>query len=349
MTSRALLSILFLIGCSDGNPSSIDTEDSDTSSDTTDSPPPNTGTGIPDDTDLPTEPTDSGETDVDPCDVDGDGISGCTQEDCDDNDSNVYPGAPEICDGKDSNCDGDTRWEDTVGGVLECAACDAGGYFTDAVITTTGSELFGSLQNNIDSITCDYGDARDHMYTTMDNVNGQVQCVYTGEWVSFTGTRPPAEQMNTEHTWPQGDGATGQKKCDLHALYPTVSQTNNARASHPFGLVSFSDCSSSDGCRGGSDRGDNTSGDLVFEPRDEHKGNVARAMLYFAMKWGSSMSNGDYDKHVHLSLYQSWHASDPVDDTEVARTLSIEGYQGNTNPLVLCPFTVSEITWPTSP
>ena len=32
---------------------------------------------------------------------------------------------------------------------------------------------------------------------------------------------------------------------------------------------------------GGSKQGQNSRGDEVFEPRDDHKGNAARALLYF--------------------------------------------------------------------
>jgi endonuclease I len=76
---------------------------------------------------------------------------------------------------------------------------------------------------------------------------------------------------------------------------------------------------------------------MVFEPRDEHKGNVARAMTYFAHRYGFPLSGSE------LSLYQSWHSSDPVDQAELDRTWAIAAEQGVPNPYVVCTSLLPEL------
>jgi endonuclease I len=78
-------------------------------------------------------------------------------------------------------------------------------------------------------------------------------------------------------------------------------------------------------------------GGVVFEPRDGHKGNVARSMLYFAHRYGYEIEAGQ------LQLYQQWHDADPIDAAEIARTLSIAEEQVLANPFVVCPDLVDRV------
>ena len=89
---------------------------------------------------------------------------------------------------------------------------------------------------------------------------------------------------------------------------------------------------------GGSQRGTDSSGlRTVFEPRDVHKGNVARSMVYFAMQYGYSIDQSTLD------LYKAWNTADPVDQAELDRAYGIEGRQGVLNPYVVCPWLVDEL------
>jgi endonuclease I len=69
----------------------------------------------------------------------------------------------------------------------------------------------------------------------------------------------------------------------------------------------------------------------VFEPRDTHKGNAARSMVYFAIRYGHNLSAAE------KSMYRSWDAADPVEARDQVRDEEIQRYQGNSNPLVACP------------
>lgn len=216
--------------------------------------------------------------------------------------------------------------DDTGCTTADCDACEAGGLWPPP--TSSGDALVAELHALTDTHFCsDYGPATEWMFVVLDNVADTVECVYTGRTTQVIGAKPDATDMNTEHTWPQSLGADKfPAECDLHHLYPTDSDTNALRGNWPFGEVVEDDASVDGGSRFGTD----ADGDTVFEPRDVHKGNVARSMLYFAMRYGYPLSSGE------LALYQAWHASDPVDDTEVARSLAIFDRQGGANPYVVC-------------
>lgn len=268
-------------------------------------------------------------------DLDDDGFFDC--EDCDDMDARTHPGAPEVCDGLDNNCDGVLpSWdEDSDGDVLpDCDPCAFAGYRTP--INQAGSSS-SAIRNAIRGVTLQqtcssYPSARDWMFVVLDKEpGGVVEDVYTGRRV-VVGDQPPANGvMNTEHSWPQSQGTSSNPaRCDLHHLFPVDSDANSERGSLPFGVVQFADWS-----RGGSMRGDNISGVEVFEPRDAHKGDVARAMLYMSIRHNLTMTSSQE------ALFQSWHAADPVDAWELRRTLIIEEEQGVANPFVVCPDVVS--------
>ncbi|MFZ5949312.1 MAG: endonuclease, partial [Candidatus Rifleibacteriota bacterium] len=78
-----------------------------------------------------------------------------------------------------------------------------------------------------------YQTAQDKIFTTLDNRDGWVECVYTGRKLK-TSCEPDASNMNVEHTWPQSLGATGIAKSDLHHLFPADSKANGIRGNNPF-------------------------------------------------------------------------------------------------------------------
>jgi len=177
-----------------------------------------------------------------------------------------------------------------------------------------------------------YNQARKIIFTTLDNHDGQVECVYTGRELK-TDKIPNSSDMNTEHTWPQSKGATGAAKSDLHHLFPTDSKANSMRSSYPFGVVKNVKWT-----QGGSKFGTDANGQTVFEPRDEHKGNVARALFYFSTVYGKPIPPGDE------AVLKQWNQADKVDAAEVARNTAIQGYQGNRNPFVDDPALADRIS-----
>lgn len=170
-----------------------------------------------------------------------------------------------------------------------------------------------------------YQDARAQMFTQIDLHGGVVECVYTGWTWTSDGGEPNHTIMNTEHTWPQSLGADEEpERADLHHLFPTQSDANNRRSSYPFCNV----VSGVTWSQGGSRLGRDASGTQCFEPRASHRGNVARAMLYFATVYEPTLDPAQEE------VLRCWSALDPVDAAERSRNDAIEDWMGSRNPFI---------------
>lgn len=193
-------------------------------------------------------------------------------------------------------------------------------------------ELHGILNNHK---SVGYDTAKVKMFGEIDNDEyGDIHCVYTDLVVH--STYPNNNVMNCEHTWPQskfGGGSTYLKKSDLFHLFPTDMRSNSARGNWPFGWVKEIDWQKDDSIRGPS-----ASGRRVFEPKDEHKGNVARAMFYMCVRYRMSL-----DEEQEEAL-REWHELDPVDEAEIIRNNMIEDLQHTRNPFIDRPDFVDHIS-----
>jgi endonuclease I len=192
-------------------------------------------------------------------------------------------------------------------------------------------DLKDTLTEIIDGHTSlGYTLARDHMYSHIDNVDGWVECVYTGRTAYFS-TREGANNngFNCEHTWPQSfSGEAEPMRSDIFHLYPSDVTANSMRASLDFGIVTSATWTS-----GGSKLGTDSTGQTVFEPRDVHKGNVARSHFYYIIRY-----DGNYNGYVSPAKmeahFRNWHVSDPVDSAEMERNEEIYALQDNRNPFI---------------
>jgi hypothetical protein len=127
-------------------------------------------------------------------------------------------------------------------------------------------------------------------------------------------------------------------KSDLFHLYPTLSSANNARSNYPFGIV----VSNITWQQGGSKRGNNSLGTVVFEPRDVHKGNVARSLFYFCVKY-NNVSPGGFMAAVQENVLRQWNYSDTVNANERLRNNRIAPLQKVRNPFIDHPELVDRI------
>ncbi|MDD3051848.1 MAG: endonuclease, partial [Candidatus Cloacimonetes bacterium] len=204
-------------------------------------------------------------------------------------------------------------------------------HFNDEYDATTYNLYDNQLKSALNGLvsghnSLGYIPAKEAMFGYIDNENDQVQCVYTGEWYGIPeGEMPNQNVFNCEHTWPQSYGAEGTAKSDLHHLFPTFANVNSIRGNYPFGNVVTSNWTG-----GGSKRGYDQNENLVFEVRDAHKGDCARAMFYFAIRYGN-LEN--YLTQQENTLRQ-WYVFDPVSNKETQRNNSIDNYQNNRNPFV---------------
>jgi endonuclease I len=178
-----------------------------------------------------------------------------------------------------------------------------------------------------------YDRARDVMFQTVDDTdnNNIVECDYTGKTLANIDGKDSAYKggkgFNAEHTWPQSKGATGAAKADLHHLFPTDCNANSRRSSFPFGNVTNVKWE-----EGGSKLGTDAKGRTVFEPRDDQKGNTARAILYFYMVYGNRADLENF--RVEETTMKQWHQADPVTAEDLARNDAVFAAQGNRNPFV---------------
>lgn len=180
------------------------------------------------------------------------------------------------------------------------------------------------------------------MYGHIDNVNNTIICVYGGHTKAWTqgssGTNPAP--INTEHTVPQSwYSSSGPIRSDIHQIFPTYDQWNSERASHPFGEIPDNQTtkwmrltqSQSGTPTSNIDEYSESNGNL-FEPREDHKGDCARAIFYVFTMYSISGYN-IHDMGDIATLYQ-WHQQDPPSSKEIDRNNGIESWQGNRNPYI---------------
>ncbi len=213
--------------------------------------------------------------------------------------------------------------------------------------TLTGTELIDYLQDNFTPTSPkSYNSARDAMYGSIDNKNGQIIGVYTGFTIT-ANTRGDAfnKGINTEHTWPQGLFDSNEPmRGDIHHLFPTRIEANSARSYFPFDEIPdnltdkwfYLDGNQSSIPSSNIDLYSELDNGSRFEPREDHKGNVARAIFYFWTIYQDRSNVADDASFFNgmKDVLLTWHDLDPVDEAEVTRSTAVEGVQGNKNPFI---------------
>ena len=181
---------------------------------------------------------------------------------------------------------------------------------------------------------------------------------------------------NKEHTIPKSwwGGTTSNQGCDIIIVRLSDIHCNSVRSSYLYGEVGTSQLGKQNPiddnkygyCSNYNEIGV-TSTTIVFEPRDEIKGDMARTYFYAvarywenstgsqnlgsAKNWtsgngsyvfSSSGTNGFVSKY--LSMLLRWHREDPVDAREISRNALVESVQSNRNPFVDHPSWV-DLIW----
>jgi len=218
-----------------------------------------------------------------------------------------------------------------------------------------------TLSNNCQSEDCyrhralTYEEARVHLFGSMhlekDDSGYFIKDVYCNKRFTKSagvapGRIPNHQRINCEHTWPQSRFTTTfsreMQKSDLNHLFPTDTKANSMRGNHPFADVYGSSVGSgcNDSSIGSPAKAQRYSkrGGTYFEPPQEHKGNVARALFYFSVRYKISISD------TQERYLRSWHEEDPVDEAEVKRNDMVQDAQGNRNPFVDFPHLVEKVS-----
>jgi hypothetical protein len=215
----------------------------------------------------------------------------------------------------------------------------------------TRESLFNYLSTNYKtSTTLGYNQARDVMYSIIDlEDDNTLKGIYTNYTITIDPNQDPrpqtnAQNMNCEHSWPQSMGAGSEpQKSDLHHLYPCRGNVNSSRGNKPYAEIDDNDTdkwwrfdyyetSIPSQYIDEFSEVDNDNG--KFEPREAVKGNIARGMFYFFTIYNDEADHNFFEEQKYfLNL---WHKQDPVDEIELARTLSIASYQDDiVNPFVI--------------
>ncbi len=196
-------------------------------------------------------------------------------------------------------------------------------------------------------------------YTDEDSLNtNNVIQIYTG-WSlpkNYYGTGP--DQWNREHTWSishGGLGTTAPGGTDLHHIRPCDVTVNSAKGNKDFdeGGNPYTDATPYTGYTGYT--GCNTSTNF-WEPRDEDKGDVARMIMYMAVRYDGTDTAYDLEMedttptagpfYGKLSTLLRWHLHDPPDNRERRRNDRTQERQGNRNPFIDRPEYANQIWAP---
>jgi endonuclease I len=217
----------------------------------------------------------------------------------------------------------------------------------------TGQSLLDSLVSRYKaSSNLGYNSGRDTLYGKIDIVGDSLRCVYTGKWIHGGPTSAPRTWVNNngfncEHTWPQSL-IPSLAQSDLHHLYATEENTNNARSNYPFAELNDStqvnawyryDHYNPPLYVYPPDHWEQYSklrSTISFEPRQDHKGRVARSMFYIFTMYKSMFPDTNTYWLIQKNDLYLWHVTHPADTSEIRRTRQIASYQQNkSNPFIL--------------
>ncbi|MFE7759454.1 endonuclease I family protein [Streptomyces sp. NPDC057429] len=223
-------------------------------------------------------------------------------------------------------------------------------YYQNA-LGKTGTALKSSLHTIIsDQTKLSYSQVWEALKVTdQDPANSSnVILLYAGRSQSKSSNGGNVGDWNREHVWAKSHGDFGTVTgpgTDIHHLRPEDVQVNSIRGNKDF---------DNGGSAVSGAPGNYTDSDS-FEPRDAVKGDVARMILYMAVRYeggdsfadlepNNSVSNGSAPYIGRLSVLKQWSQEDPPDTFEKNRNnLIFDRYQHNRNPFIDHPEWVEAI------
>ncbi|MCF8369355.1 MAG: endonuclease [Bacteroidales bacterium] len=215
------------------------------------------------------------------------------------------------------------------------------GYYNSAM-GLSGNALKSALHNIIDDhVEYSYDDLRDFILMDTDedpNNSNNIILLYTGRSQNKNTFGGGADDWNREHVWAKSHGDFGTvPPCgtDAHHMRPTDASVNSSRGNKDFDNGGQQHPEAT-GCYYTND---------TWEPRDEVKGDVARMILYMAVRYEGDNGEPDLEvvdwvntapapQHGKFSTLMSWHVFDPPDAFEINRNNVIYSYQNNRNPFI---------------
>ncbi|WP_312749634.1 endonuclease [Epilithonimonas hominis] len=176
---------------------------------------------------------------------------------------------------------------------------------------------------------------------------------------------------NREHMMPQSSfNSAYPMYSDLFFVIPTDARINQLRSNYPYGkagsTVYYNFSNGSKQAANGTANATYTG--RVYEPINEFKGDVARALLYFAVRYEGKLSGFNFSTNAdptkdqnpldgteekayenwYVAMLLNWHQSDPVSQREIDRNNAVYNLQKNRNPFIDHPEWVNMI-WVQTP
>ena len=240
----------------------------------------------------------------------------------------------------------------------------------------------GELKDTLKAIsilnrdTIDYGsDTWEVFYYSDRDENGYCMDMYCDTWQKFTSPGVAVAGCNIEHSFAKSwwGGAKNAAYKDCYHLNPSNETANSSRSNYPLGVPEKDFKANTGSLKVGRRHHDGLNEDhYVFEPKDEYKGDFARAYFYMVTRYGhwSDMTYGDELKEYkgwrldnsdvgskfamqndnylvfqpwEQEILLAWHRQDPVSVKEINRADAVNRFQKNRNPYIDYPYLVEYI------
>ncbi|KQK25640.1 endonuclease I [Chryseobacterium aquaticum] len=176
---------------------------------------------------------------------------------------------------------------------------------------------------------------------------------------------------NREHMMPQSTFYSNYPMySDLFYVVPTDARINQLRSNYPYGVAgttTFYTFTNTSRIGNSVIPGSSYTG-RVYEPINEFKGDVARSLLYFAVRYEGKLGTFNFNNNTnpasdtnpldgteerafdpaYLTMLLQWHSQDPVSQKEIDRNNAVYAIQKNRNPFIDNPSWVTAI-WGQTP
>lgn len=238
-------------------------------------------------------------------------------------------------------------------------------------LPTFVTDLHNKINPHTAQFYSNYGPLMVTPFIARDTTNDTrvVTCVYSGrnkvysdpfDWTATGYSREHTYCDSWMPNYPNNDPLPEYN--DFHHLFPTDQNNANAiRSNFPLGAVTTPTYSYLD-CKLGND----ANGHKVFEPRDSHKGDAARALMYETVCYTGVTGNlwslpNDIKVGVNYlgygqdqNILKKWHFQDPPDAYEKTRNDYVDSLQHNRNPFIdsvhyACYIDFSNMTYISAP
>ena len=242
------------------------------------------------------------------------------------------------------------------------------GYY-DAIDGKQDSVLKSTLGQIIRPHTAiPYGSGADKtwgvFYYSDQDEEGYCMDMYCDKWKKFTSVGAVVSGCNIEHSFAKSwwGGSKNDAYKDCYHLNPSNTTANSSRSNYPLGVPTqnLKDQSVTGSLKVGKATYEGETF-WVFEPKDEYKGDFARAYFYMATCYGDeltwrldnkdvgskyAMRNDSYleFRDWEIEVLITWHRQDPVSEKETKRMDAVSDFQHNRNPYIDYP-ELAEYIW----